>query len=66
MFIDAENYIILVQTNSHPCERHLIAREDAIGLRDANKIKTRLLRKYPSHLVRIFHEPDRGSRILVD
>ena len=63
--IDADDYIILVRTDSHPSERHLVYRDDAVGLDDARKCKDRLVKKYPRLLVEIFHCPERGVRHLV-
>jgi hypothetical protein len=45
--IDADDYIILVRTDSHPAERHLVYRDDAVGLSDARKRKACLKKEVP-------------------
>ena len=65
-YIDAEDYVILVRTDSHPAERHTVMREVSVGLDAASRDARDLRKKFPSHLVQIFHHPERGVMSLMD
>lgn len=64
--IDAEDYVILVRTDSHPAERHTIMQEVSVGLDAARRDARHLRKQFPSHLVEIFHHPERGVMSLMD
>jgi len=51
--MDCESYLILARIG-HPAERHLVARDDAVGLTDAKRCANSLRKKHPKAKVEIF------------
>lgn len=65
LVIDCNDYVVLVQTESHPSERRTVVRDVAVGIDSARKLQQQLQRKFPGHLVRIFETNEARSMLHV-